>query len=151
MQDLFTVRNVCICQNVDPTSRHKTDRPAAPTCRSQTEIVDCGGRRCKSLSARDAFQTRPRLLSVCCLQLPPLFYPCSNMTFKMPNLSHRNRCQPKDAKRLSNITLTNITCVLFLLPREPRTVGPQAQQLFQGRQYGPYYEAPYPGQLGPGQ
>ena len=107
------------------------DRPAAPTCRSQTEIVDCGGRRCKSLSARDAFQTRPRLLSVCCLQLPPLFYPCSNMTFKMSNLSHRNRCQSKDAKHLSNMTLTNITCFLFLLPRKPRTVGPQAQLLFQ--------------------
>ena len=49
---------------LDPGPLHlpkSTDRPTARTCRSQTEIVDCGGRRCKSLSARDAFQTRPSL------------------------------------------------------------------------------------------
>ena len=37
-----TVASAKMSTQPNQTTRHKTDRPAAPTCRSQTEIVDCG-------------------------------------------------------------------------------------------------------------
>ena len=102
---------------LDPGPLHlpkSTDRPTAPTCRSQTEIVDCGGRRCKSLSARDAFQTRPSPLCVARLLCSIL---ADNMTSKMSNLSQRDRMSPQRSITLINFDVNQHHLCYILAPK----------------------------------